>query len=250
MVEHRYGDRRLRVRLEDELAEGWYDRDWDEPPEVGFLREHVLTPGATVFDLGAHQGVVALMLAGLVGPSGRVVAVEASAHNARLAEVNADLNHASQVTVRHAAVAAESGTVLIAPELNARLTTGRRMGTVEVEAVTIDQLANEYGRPDALLIDVEGFEVQALRGAVRTLGRGPTLLVEAHVGAGLEDADGSVADLVAALRGYDLWALDEDAQARGETFRPLGTIPRSRFFLGALSQSRYAGPRTAGLRSV
>src|SRR5438309_3513192 len=35
-VRHRYGRHELRVRLEDPLAEGWYDHDWREPSFITF----------------------------------------------------------------------------------------------------------------------------------------------------------------------------------------------------------------------
>jgi protein-L-isoaspartate(D-aspartate) O-methyltransferase (PCMT) len=83
VVEHTYAGHPLRIALRDPLAEGWYDHDWGTQPEIDVLRSGRLRPGARVFDLGAHQGVVALMLARIVGPAGHVVAVEAEPHNAR-----------------------------------------------------------------------------------------------------------------------------------------------------------------------
>ena len=61
------------------MGAGWYDHDWPELPEIALLKQHGLRPGARVFDIGAHQGVVALMLSKTVGPEGFVLAVEASA---------------------------------------------------------------------------------------------------------------------------------------------------------------------------
>ncbi len=57
----------MTVSLEDGLAQGWYDYDWPEVPEITLLGKNSLKPGAKVFDIGAHQGVVALMLAKIVG---------------------------------------------------------------------------------------------------------------------------------------------------------------------------------------
>jgi hypothetical protein len=73
VVEHRYGDSVLRVYLADSVAQAWYDHDWSEAdmPEIAALRTSRLREGALVFDIGAHQGVVALMLAREVGPTGR-----------------------------------------------------------------------------------------------------------------------------------------------------------------------------------
>src|SRR5437868_6156695 len=80
-VRHTYGGTPLEIELADPLGAAWYDRDWPALPEIELLSRHRLRPGARVFDLGAHQGVVALMLAQAVGPDGQVVAVEASPHN-------------------------------------------------------------------------------------------------------------------------------------------------------------------------
>src|SRR5882757_8002399 len=74
-VVHKYGNRELTIHITDPLSGGWYDHDWPEPAEISLLRQHQLRAGATVFDLGAHTGVVALMLADAVGPSGKVVAL-------------------------------------------------------------------------------------------------------------------------------------------------------------------------------
>src|SRR5438094_809548 len=102
-VTHTYGGVPLKVHLADPLGAGWYDHDWDELPELAFLsRSGRLGHAARVFDLGAHQGVVALMLGNIVGPQGGVIALEANEHNARVAERNRLLNNAQQITVLHA----------------------------------------------------------------------------------------------------------------------------------------------------
>jgi hypothetical protein len=75
-VRHRYGSEEFEIEIKDPLAEGWYDHDWDELPEIAVLRRHALRPGARVFDIGAHQCVVAMLLAREVGPLGTVLAVE------------------------------------------------------------------------------------------------------------------------------------------------------------------------------
>jgi FkbM family methyltransferase len=215
-VRHTYAGHPLEIRLTDPLAEGWYDRDWPEQAEVTFLRQAKLCPGATVFDLGAHQGVVALILAREVGPGGRVVAVEANPHNAAACEANARLNAAKNLVVRCAAVADRPGTLAFSASLNGQVddSTGA-WGRVEVPAVTIDQLAAEFGPPDVLFVDVEGFECQALRGAAGTLARHrPDICVEIHLGAGLEKF-GSVRELLASLPagGYEFYRLGLEGPA-------------------------------------
>ena len=198
-VHHSYAGIQLAVRLEDGLAEAWYDHDWEEPPEVAVLRSGRLAPGATVFDLGAHQGVVALILAGIVGPDGHVVAVEAEPHNARVAQANVEANRATSVTVLHAAGAASEGLLSFREGLNGEVAKRRGSpGAVDVPAVTVDGLAQRFGAPDVVLVDVEGYEAHVLDGATRTLGAGRTdFQVELHDAAALARAGSRAEDVLA-----------------------------------------------------
>ncbi|MGO9320027.1 MAG: FkbM family methyltransferase [Solirubrobacteraceae bacterium] len=229
-----HGGHTLRIRLADPLAESWYDRD-KTPAGVDFLRERgALAPGANVFDVGAHQGVVALVLAGDVGETGHVVAVEAEPHNARIAEVNRELNAAENLTVIHAAGAASEGSVSFSGSLNGRVE--GRNALVEVAALTVDGLAREYGTPGLVVIDVEGYEEQVLKGATETLENGSTtFMVEVH-GPGALSAFGASADAVVER----FSAFDRYVSRNGhEPFMPLdGPPPAGRFFLVAIPADR------------
>lgn len=171
----------LTLELRDPLARGWYDRDWDEPAEITELRAGRLRPGARVFDAGAHQGVVALILARIVGDAGAVLAIEAERHNAAAARRNAALNGADNLTVIHAAAAARSGSLSFAESLNGFVTDSARLGTVSVPAISLDELARRHGTPDVILIDVEGYEAQVIDGAAELLrGRRTDFCIEVH----------------------------------------------------------------------
>jgi FkbM family methyltransferase len=242
-VRHTYGGFPLEIHLADPLAQGWYDNDWPELPEVALLRRHAMKTGARVLDLGAHQGVVALMMARVVGPTGQVVAVEANPHNARVAGLNAGLNAADNLRVVQAAVAARPGTLRFNLGLNGQADDGTgEWGVVEVPARTIDDLAREFGPPDVVFLDVEGFECEALRGAGETLARRPDVFIEVHQGAGLERFGGSLDEILTHFPAvdYDLhYAIPEVNQGR---FAPFGLDtprPSGRFNLVA---TRRAAP--------
>ena len=235
VVHHTYGGFPLAVQLADPLARGWYDADWPLPPELELLGRHRLVGGATVFDLGAHQGIVALMMARMVGPPGRVVAVEPSAHNVMMMRKNVELNEARNVDVVEAAAAERAGTLVFNLGINGQADDGRGgWGRVEVAATTVDDLAREFGPPDVLFLDVEGYECQVLRGAARTLAGRPDCCVEVHSGIGLERLGGSVAEVLGHFpeSSYDRWVAPEAAPA----FRRLSAAeppPSGRFFLVA-----------------
>lgn len=198
-ISHNYGGFGLTLHLHDPLAEGWYDRDWQMPAELGALARGRLRPGARVFDVGAHQGVVALVLGRIVGGRGAVIAVEAEAHNARVARLNADANRARNVTVVHAAAAARGRrSVRFVESLNGRVVESRAAGSVEVIAVSLDELAERYGHPDVVLIDVEGYEGEVLRGAHQVIGAARSdFCVEVHEAATLRRLGGSAEDIAA-----------------------------------------------------
>jgi FkbM family methyltransferase len=235
LVQHRYGDIELRVQLSDPLSAGWYDHDWQSLPEIRFLRaKGALQPADLVFDVGAHQGVVALMLAAEV-PQGRVIAIEAEPHNARVAEINRRLNHAENVEVQHAAIAAGDGIVRFAEGLNGHVADGALLGTVEVPAVTVDTLARQHGVPDLVSLDVEGYEGKALDGATDVLGNGRTVwCVEVHVGSLVDCAAADIAARFSDHRCYVTGGPPPHPDA--DTFRPLEEVgvPSERFFLAAL----------------
>lgn len=225
---HTYAGWRLTVRVSDPLAESWYGQDWPELPEVTYLRASKLRPGARVFDAGAHQGVVALVLSRIVRPGGHVVAIEASRHNAEIATWNRNANDAPELEILNAAVADKPGVLQLSEDLNCLLS---NRGHDSVTAVTLDDLAVRYGKPDVVFLDVEGAEAVALQGARSILATDADFFVECHVGCGLEALGGSVSEI---LQHFPPERYDRAVGNQSTGFRPLdGNDPllRERFYL-------------------
>jgi FkbM family methyltransferase len=245
-VRHHYGGYELEVELVDPMGAGWYDHDHPELPEIALLKQHALRRGARVFDIGAHQCVVALVLAKTVGPNGFVLAVEASPENYEAGEQNRKLNGLDNCRVLHGAGAAESGTLIFNRGTNGQVDDGSgEWGQVKVEAYSVDDLANQFGAPDVLFIDVEGFECEVLRGAQKTLAGRPDCFVEVHVNAGLEKFGGSVSKVLSLFpAGYEFFAAVPD-----KSFAPLqkdSAMLLDRFFLVAVSNK----PAESGLQEL
>ncbi|AWN38089.1 FkbM family methyltransferase [Methylobacterium radiodurans] len=199
VVSHRFGGLDLKVSLRDPVAEEWYDHDQETLAEIRFFQDAgALREGGIVFDLGAHQAVVALQLSACVGASGRVVALEANPHNAQVARENIALNGAHNLTLLHAAAASEDGEIAFNESLNGQVDGGAGThGVIRVPSRSVDSLIGEFGVPDIIYLDVEGFECAVLEGASGALSQVKNWFIEVHGGAGLEKFGGSVDRLLA-----------------------------------------------------
>ena len=152
-----------------------------EPETVAWLRR-TLTPGDTFLDIGGHVGLVAMEGAELVGPAGRVITVEPIPANQRVIVRHAEANGlAARITLVAAACTAEHGGQVeliyddshenwsgatVAEHVHLKGTESR----VGVPTVSVDGLlAESSAHPRGIKIDVEGAELQVIRGATRTL---------------------------------------------------------------------------------
>jgi FkbM family methyltransferase len=167
--------------------------------------------GALVFDVGANKGQKTEIFR-LLGA--RVVAVEP---NPRAREILAALvNGDPDSTIVASAVGAAPGRAVLHTRGVASTASLRsdwqffdygRGQEVEVEVVTLDALIGRFGVPDFCKIDVEGFEVEVIRGLSRPL---PCLSFEFH----LDERDRLEAclDHLATLGGVEVNVIDMDGQ--------------------------------------
>ena len=146
-------------------------------------------PGQTVLDVGGHIGAFACLAARRVGPSGVVVSCEPAPDNAALLRENLARNGFTWARVRQTAVGEAEGAVdLYVADLasdNPAANTifpseGRR--AVRVALTTLDAIVAEekLSRVDHLKLDIEGAELQALRGAEKTLAVTRRVVMEVH----------------------------------------------------------------------
>jgi len=234
-VHHTYSGTPLNVWIGDELGRGWYDQDWEPMAELELLQTHKLRPGARVFDLGAHQCVVAILLSRIVGPNGSVVALEATRASVEIANRNRLLNAAENLEIVHAAVAAESGSIVFTLDGHVE-NNHEKSANVSVDAFSIDDLAKRYGVPDVLFIDVEGYECKALEGATETLRTKPDCFVEVHGGVGLENFGGTLDKVLSFFPSQDFELFAAWPDCRFAKFTDKEQFHGRRFFLISLSR--------------
>jgi FkbM family methyltransferase len=179
-----------------------------------------------------------MMLSRIVGTEGQVVALEANPHNAEVGERNRALNDVAQLKVLHGAAAKDPGTIDFGKGLNGAVVGNEReWGLQRVRAYSVDEMTREFGRPDVLFIDVEGFECEVLKGARETLRDRPDVFIEVHSGCGLERFGGSREEIMNTFRDdqYTVFAAERDSRG----FLPVtdaSMLPATRFFLVALTR--------------
>ncbi|HUX67279.1 MAG TPA: FkbM family methyltransferase [Terriglobales bacterium] len=215
---------------------------WSSPEER--LLESLELNGKVVYDVGAHAGAYSLFFSRRVGVGGRVIAFEPQAASfAKLAR-NLQDNHIGNVVPLRLALGDEEGTRAIymlpgmstTASLAAEARTPLRRAVGETRIARLDDLIAELGlpAPEFIKIDVEGMEVEVLRGGYATLARHrPALLIEAHGASRRHKAERirEIAELLLRL-GYELthaesgqrMGREEDGVAAGHIFA-LAAVP-------------------------
>lgn len=136
------------------------------------LVNSLVKPGMTAVDVGANIGVYTLFLRKLVGPTGRVVAIEAETRNfSRLLHA---VNSQNNIETIHAAAAERSGKLrlFMSDKLNVDHHTyddGEGRHSVEIDAVALDLLIPPGAPVHFIKMDIQGAELSALKGAERIL---------------------------------------------------------------------------------
>ena len=164
---------RLRCDLRDELAATIFYRGWVDRELETWLGRW-LRPGDTYVDVGAHIGFYVSLALATIGPSGRVIAFEplAESYEKLSASVREVSGRYPNVEIHRAAVGAAPGeATLFGPAAGWKHQTYRaslvaaadRTPSGRVPVVTLDDALG--GTSCRLLkIDVEGSELEVLRG--------------------------------------------------------------------------------------
>lgn len=153
--------------------------------EVALMRR-LVKAGDLVVSAGGNIGVHLIPLAGMVGPAGRVITFEPQAFiREQLLIPNMEMNGCDAIVQVRAEALGEAAGFADLPEID--YTMPNNFGGIElrpdhakpvrVPVVTIDSL--DLGALDFLMLDIEGYELPALRGARETILRHrPFLYVE------------------------------------------------------------------------
>ncbi len=151
-----------------------------EPEQTAAFLQAV-RPGSVVYDVGAHYGYYSLLASRLVGPTGRVVALEPSPRNLSKLRRHVELNHASNVTVVETAVSDREGESRFDNRAGSGVGRLSPEGPLTVPVTTLEALAARFPAPNVIKIDVEGAEEAVLDGGRGLLEHAkPALFLSTH----------------------------------------------------------------------
>ena len=169
------------------------------------LVRQLLVPGAVAVDAGANIGIYSQFLARCVGPTGAVYCFEPASQN--FERLRAVARGFSNMYPLQAAVGERSrkSELCLSDTLNVDhrtyLTGNSARRVVQIEMVALDDYFKPGQRVDFIKMDIQGYELHALRGAGRVLADNPAakLLLELWP-YGLKQAGTNWIDLIDAIK--------------------------------------------------
>lgn len=157
-----------------------------EPAATHFISSKI-EAGVTALDVGADIGYYTLLFAKRVGPKGRVFAFEPIPKAKQYLDRNIEMNGFHNVKTFDFALFDESGKMCLeAPFTKSKINPSRRKlcsNDIEVKVKVFDEWApkERIDAVDLIKLDVEGAELNVLRGMRSTLREQcPKILIEVH----------------------------------------------------------------------
>jgi len=162
--------------------------------------ETLLAKGNTFIDIGANKGDYALLAARIVGSQGKVFAFEPEPANCKWLKKSIELNQYTNIELHEIALSDTNGNAqLHLGDISCIHTLlpmqkGRGRSAISVNIQTLDQFLETIGwtKPISMIkIDVEGAELNVLRGAQKTLATNKDLVVlmDIHPDLGVDPRD-------------------------------------------------------------
>lgn len=205
------------VRPNDPIGRAiFYDGQW-ETAVIDHFAKHLRT-GDVVLDVGANIGQFAVVAANIIGPTGKVFAVEAGHAAFAMLSRNIDENQFTQVKVLHMAAWDTETTLHLGGVRVDMLGWGKvqQEADAQTEAVParrLDAVLSELGctKVDVIKIDIEGAEIKALQGLEGLFKNHMPRLVYCEVANNHDLYGGTATDLVRFFsgRGYQGFFLDD-----------------------------------------
>lgn len=152
------------------------------PARVPEIQE-VVKEGDTVIDIGANIGYFTILLANLVGPTGKVYAFEPDPSNFSLLQRTIERNGWTQVIAEQKAVSNKTEELLLYQTKSGAsnsLAPTEHISTVKVQVVALDDFLSSEHHISFVKMDMDGSEPLAIQGMARLIQQSPNIHVLAE----------------------------------------------------------------------
>ena len=185
----------------------WHVVPFREPAVLLCIRQ-MLRPGDCFVDVGANIGVYTIAAAAAVWPSGSVIGVEMMRETAEILRQHVRLNGASCVRVVEGALTSRDGELVRASMPagswgQASIAGSNGTETFDVQTTTLNSVLRDVPSIHLMKMDIEGAELEALKGADEVLDGVEAIIFEA-----LGSAPGEVIGELLVGRGFRVARLD------------------------------------------
>lgn len=160
-----------------------YIQNYRDPAIQRFIRRS-LAPGSTFVDVGANIGTYAIPASAVVGPNGKVIAIEPHPFIFEYLKRNVAGNRLQNVLAVDVAVGATRKDALMQyAEHNpgqTHITSQFHAEATNVPMARLDDILSDLGiaNVDYLKIDVEGYELYVLHGAKRVIDASRSIIIQ------------------------------------------------------------------------
>jgi|GEM_PF-3911620 len=204
-VVYRYRDRRINVDLRDRVGRQMIKHGFTEQPFITLIEKHFTDSGCCFLDIGANLGNYSLALAPHFA---KTIAFEPNPPVFKRLTQNVEYNPDLQIEPFNCGLSSQSGTLAFYPnnEGNSGASgfEAERMGIepLELETSAGDEFAASIDiRIAAIKIDVEGHELEVIRGLEKTIANDQPVIFMEWLGDTM-DRKGGFEALEALLPGY------------------------------------------------
>lgn len=196
-----------------------------EKGTLDFIKKN-LSEGEVFFDIGANIGLMSIFSSYCVGKTGKVYAFEANPETAKLLQYNIELNKINNITIIDKAAGNATGKIKIYNNWAVNrggatlIKPKQETDSFEVDLIKIDAIT-EYDSMNIgmIKIDVEGFEMDVLRGLEKILQKSnaPKLIIECSADRNNNyDSVFEIYDFIKKVNKYKIYKLSKGKERLGD----------------------------------